>query len=219
MTQPMDVGTGALVPRRRRPAVLVVALVALVVFVAIGVTVVLLTGTGATAYRIVTPSQAGGLQRNGNPDTLPPSSAGYRNLQKILGAAPANTVSALYRSPDGLLFTVQAATGDFGDPGGLLGRMRASPPQGGGSILTITTRWEQLGATDPGPHGGRAACGQVLFGADARPSLLSSVHLTVCAWQTRHTVAMLTATIPQTMTPPRLADIMRRMRPDLERPA
>ncbi len=109
-------------------------------------------------------------------------------------------------------------TGDLGDPKDLLTRLRANPPVAERSaVLTITTKWNALAETDAGPHGGVAACGDVVISAGSLPT----AHLTQCAWQTEHTYGELWVPLSKsgTITTDGLADSMRRLHADLGKPA
>lgn len=137
----------------------------------------------------------------------------------------ARTTSAAIYQDDAktLVVTTQWGTGDLGDPADLLSRLRAHPPQAGGgstsSVLQIKTAWKDLAATDEGPHGGKAACGDVSISLGSLSSPQSQ--LTYCAWQTEHTFVALSAIASplRPVSPAQLGDIMRRMRPDLEKRA
>jgi hypothetical protein len=98
-------------------------------------------------------------------------------------------------------------------------RGSAHPPVAEESaIVTITTRWNALAETDAGPHGGVAACGDVVISASL--SALPTAHLTQCAWQTEHTYGELSVPLSKSgpVTTDGLANNMRRLRADLETP-
>jgi hypothetical protein len=208
-------------PRRRSTRLVVVAVVlAVVAAAAIALTVILVANSGETTYTIVTPAQAGGLPRDGTASTLDPSTPGYKNIQQVVNGRAKTTVSALYQNRStNLLITMQAGTGELGDPSDLLERLRAHPPQASQSLLKISTSWKSLTATAPGPHGGKAACGEVSIKLSQLSTLQTT--FTECAWQTGHTFVYLSAISSPTspVSPEELAGIMRRMRPDLEKPA
>jgi hypothetical protein len=192
---PADPSYAPPAPRGRRPTrlVVIVAVLAAVAVAAIAVTIVLVESSGEPTYTITTPVKAGGLPRTGTPSNLDPSTAGYKNLQQIVNGRAKTAVSALYQDrATNLLVTMQAATGDLGDPADLLARLRAHPPQAGqSSILKINTSWKSLAAADPGPHGGKAACGEVSIGLSSLSALQTG--FTECAWQTGHTLVYLSA--------------------------
>ena len=133
-----------------------------------------------------------------------------------------DTVGALYQDEArALAVTTQWGTGDLGDPADLLSRMRAHPPLAGqsNSFVQVKSAWKDLAATDEGPHGGKAACGDASISLGSVGTLQSQ--LAFCAWQTEHTFVSLSAITSPTkpLAPGELAKIMRRMRPDLEKPA
>ena len=76
--------------------------------------------------------------------------------------------------------------------------------------------WKQFGETEPGPHGGKAACGQVTAGGKGIPAL-SVALLTECAWQTEHTYGCLT--MLGSSPPEELAAVTRLFRDHVEKPA
>jgi hypothetical protein len=227
MTQPFGpVETPPVEPPARRPRGRVIAIsagAAAVVVIAVAVVVtVLVTGSGDTTYRIVTPAQAAGLKMGDTGATpMDISTPQYRNLQKVLANRARNPVTVLYQDTAGSLYGLTLATGDLGDPKDLLTRVRANPPVAGeSSVLTITTRWSSLAETEAGPHGGKATCGDVAISTGA--SSLPTAHLIQCSWQTEHTFGELGLPLNKTgkpVTADGLADVMRRLRADLEKPA
>jgi hypothetical protein len=205
--------------RRRRSDVLILAAAVATLIVVAAIAVIVIVPKGDRTYAITMPAQAGGLIRNGTASTLGPSTIGYRNIQQVVTGRPRTAVAALYQDPPRkLLLTVQAATGDFGDPADLPNRIRAHPPQAGQqpSLPKVNTSWTRLAATDPGPHGGRAVCGELSVSLSQLPPTKTT--FTDCAWQTRHTFVYLSAPVSP-LSVADLAEVMRRMRLDLEKPA
>jgi hypothetical protein len=204
--------------RRRRSDVLIVVAVGAALAVAAVLALVVVGSTDDRTYTITTPAQAGGLTRLGAASTVRPSTVGYENIQQVVNGRARTPVTALYQEPSRrLLLTLQATTGDLGDPAGLLNRLRAHPPQVGQSkVEEINSSWKRLAATDPGPHGGRAVCGELSVSAPR--SVPAESTITVCAWQTHHTFGYLFAPASP-LSVADLAEVMRQMRPDLEKPA
>jgi hypothetical protein len=197
----------------------ILAAVAVVILTIVAVVIVRSTSS-ETTYTLSAPDQAGGLSMTyGKPaQVFLPAHAG-NDLQKILGRRALDSTVALYRSQDGRVFGLDMASGDLADPKHLVSRLRTNPPASGNSNLHLsTTRWTSLAETDPGPHGGKAACGDVAVESHTPPE-----RALICSWQTRHTygnlvVYAVTQQGQQPMTVDQLADVMRRMRTDLEKP-
>ncbi|HEU5156452.1 MAG TPA: hypothetical protein VFU43_05605 [Streptosporangiaceae bacterium] len=204
----------------RRVIAVLAGVAALVVVAAVAVAVVVLR-SGETTYRIVTPAQAGGLKLGSSgPSPVDTASANYQNLQKVLRNRAQTAVNVVYEDTAGTLYSLKLASGDLGDPTDLLTRLRANPPVAERSaVLTITTRWNALAETNAGPHGGVAACGDVVISTGL--SSLPTGHLTQCAWQTEHTYGEVAVPLPKSgpVTTDGLANSMRRLRADLEKPA
>jgi hypothetical protein len=209
----------------RRLIAIIAAAATMLVIAAIVIVAVIVAGARETTYRIVTPAQAAGL-KIGNTGASPvdTTTPQYRNLQKLLVNRAQTAVNVVYEDTSGSLYSVRLASGDLGDPVDLLARLRANPPVAGqsslGSIVTITTRWSSLAETAAGPHGGTAACGDVAISTSL--STLPTTSLTQCAWQTEHTYGEVSVPLNKTgrpVTTGSLADIMRRLRTDLEQPA
>jgi hypothetical protein len=217
--EPIDPAYAPPAPPRRRSGVIILVAVAVVGLAAIAVTIALIETSGETTYTIVTPPTAGGIGIDGKPSTLQPSDIGYKNIQDVVGGRAKTTISALYRDPSRGLLTVQAATGDLGKPDDLLNRLRAHPPQAGESVIKLNSSWKRLIETDPGVHGGKAVCGELSISVSSLS--LPQAGLTECDWQTAHTYMSLSliASPGKQLTAEQLADVMRRMRPDLEKPA
>jgi hypothetical protein len=124
-------------------------------------------------------------------------------------------VSATYSDGDRKILFI-GASGKFPNPNGLVGKLRGSG-SGSQSASGVSTTWTEV---DPGPHGGKGACGE------SSSTIATQVKVSFCAWQTSSTfgevmvmpnVTTLAAAAPPTsVSATELAGIMRRMRPDLE---
>jgi hypothetical protein len=174
------------------------------------------------AYKIRTPSVAGGWKISASgPGGFTTADLQASRLQILVDGKARHAVAAFYDDPatstdpnTGIQVVFDGATGSLGNPAGLIARLRADPnlvttlP---GAIVT----WHEVA---PGPHGGRAACGDV-----TDPAVSALARVPFCAWQTTTTFGQLTllpnALGPLTMTADALGDLMRRMRLDVETPA
>lgn len=167
----------------------------------------------AADYRIVTPPNAGGWRiSTSGPDGLTLADLEASRMQRLVDGKAQHGVASFYTDPaTGTTVIFDGASGPLGDPADLIARLRADPTQ----ITTLPgakVTWHEV---DPGPHGGRAACGDV-----TDPSLSPLVRVPFCVWQTTTSFGQLTQLPngpgPGNLTADALADLMRRMRPDLE---
>jgi hypothetical protein len=188
--------------------VLGLALLAAGLIIAIALT----TSGDGDGYDVATPRVAGGLVIEGEGGSEMDSEALNRTeAQVIVGRRATRGVSANYAGANvRVTFTGVAGT-DLGDPADLVTRLNANPPQ----VLQRFPGRVSWAEVDPGPHGGKAACGTVTAELAGRP-----VTVVTCAWQTRQTFGQLTEVPPtggnQTLSANAMAELMRRMRADLE---
>ncbi|WP_067828941.1 hypothetical protein [Actinomadura kijaniata] len=167
----------------------------LVLAVAAGGYAALARFSGPPEYKIVTPASVAGMRK----DTREPAagaaypfvSAGVEN-----GAVAGPRAVAVYL--DGarnVLF--MGGTGAVGDPAAFLRRARPS--------TTIRT-----GPAAPARNGGQAVCGTF--------AVLADVHA-YCAWATETSYGVVASNTPSALArPAELRDLMRRLRPEVERP-
>jgi hypothetical protein len=194
---------------------LVVGAVALVAVIA--VVVVVVSGGGGTKYEIATPSSAGGLtQDTSSNSVLKSAAAGARSqAQSTLGGTVDNVVTATYADGDRKILFI-GATGKFQNPDSLVSKLR-SRSGSGTTAQGVSFLWTE---TDPGPHGGKGACGE------GRSTTITSVKVSFCAWQTSSTfgevmvmpsvTSLGSSSSSRSVSASELGAIMRRMRPDLE---
>jgi hypothetical protein len=212
-TGPLPAMPGAPPARRRRPPrLLLLAGAGLVAAVMLGAGVLAFrtvggaakdartTGVPASKKVIDAGAVAGGLRKDGL--TAPQASAAY---PFVAGAVEAGGVPvaekglAVYTeepvSQVNVLFA--GGTGQIGDPADFLQKARP------------TTFIAGQGA-DPGPKGGKAVCGQF--------AVLADTH-TYCAWATKDSFGVV-ASNRATLNPQfaLMADVMRRIRKDVEKP-
>ncbi|GAA4233377.1 hypothetical protein GCM10022254_35710 [Actinomadura meridiana] len=143
---------------------------------------------------------AGGLRKDGL--TAPPASAAYPFVAGAIRAAGATVAArgqAVYTQeparPVNVLFV--GGTGSLGDPAGFL--QKAQP-----------TTFIAGQDADPGRRGGKAVCGTF--------AVLAETH-TYCAWATEDSYGVVASNRPS-LNPhfTLMADLMRRIRKDVERP-
>jgi hypothetical protein len=164
------------------------------------------------AYQIRTPPLAGGWKISASgPGGLTVADIAASPLQLLVFRKARHARAAFYTDPvTGIQVLFGGASGPLGNPADLIARLRADP----GVVTThrgVVVTWHEVA---PGPHGGRAACGEI------SPSQSPGAPLPFCAWQTTTTFGLLTeldtTPVGLGMTVDGLASRMRRMRPDLE---
>jgi hypothetical protein len=208
--QQQPYGQAAYPPAKKSRTGLVIGLlvgaIALVAVIVVGV--VFATGGSGKQYQIVATESAGGL--NLLPDSVPESSPGSskdkRQYQLEYGGTVDSGVFTTY-ADGGTDLVFGGVNGKFRDPDKLVSRLRSA------SLLPGVSVWKDI---DPGPHGGKAACGE-----NATDPTIS-----FCAWQTSSTFGEIMAMpspetlrkdlSPKSVSVTELADSMRRMRLDLE---
>ncbi|MFD0687554.1 hypothetical protein [Actinomadura fibrosa] len=154
----------------------------------------------ASTKRIATAAIAGGLRKDGV--TAPPASAAYPFVAAAVragGIPAAKDGTAVYTDqPTGevnVLF--MGGTGQVGDPAEFLRKIRPT---------TFVTGQN----ADAGAGGGRALCGTF--------AVLADVHL-YCAWATKDSYGIVASNVSTPGEPvPLMADLMRRVRQDVEKP-
>jgi hypothetical protein len=175
------------------------------------------TGSPAAAYLIVAPPAAAGWKiTEAGPGGATLSLLEASPLMQHFYGVAGRTAAGIYfdpasgASPDSAASVVfGGASGSLGDPAGLIARLRADPGQAV-SRPGVVAGWHEV---DPGPHGGRAACGDVTY-------LSPPARVPFCTWQTPTSwgeLSQLPATpVSGVLTTDGLASLMRRMRADLE---
>jgi len=190
-------------PPRKNKAGLVLALVggAVVVLIIAVVAIVAASGGGSKQYTITAPPTAGGYQQV-NDSSGDVYGSTFRNLLGDKG----NVVSATY-DVNGTKVTFTGVSGtDMGSANGFREGLQSTSA---GANVTIHD-------TDPGGDG-TAGCAEIT---------VATVTVPLCYWQTDTSLGMVTATPDISTTGnisamewTRLADVMRQMRPDVEKPA
>ncbi|MEO3824762.1 hypothetical protein [Actinomadura sp. B10D3] len=211
-TGPLPPVTGAPPVRRRRPPkILLLAggvMVAVVMLAAAALAVRTVGGAAKDARTTGTPASkkvinagavAGGLRRDGL--TAPQASAAYPFVAGAVdaGGVPVakNGLAVYTEEPVGRLNVLFAGgTGQVGNPADFL--QKAQP-----------TTFISGQDADPGSKGGKAVCGQF--------AVLAETH-TYCAWATKDSFGIVASNLP-TLNPqfPLVADVMRRIRKDVEK--
>ncbi|MGP4029777.1 hypothetical protein [Actinomadura sp. 3N407] len=158
------------------------------------------TGVPASGKVIIAGAKAGGLRKDAL--TAPQASAAYpfvAGAVKAAGVPVAKGGQAVYGQepvrPVNVLF--MGGTGQVGDPEAFLQKVQPTTFIAGQDA-------------DPGQKGGKAVCGTF--------AVLADTH-TFCAWATRDSFGVVASNRP-TLSPqfPLMADVMRRIRNDVERP-
>ncbi|WP_285497231.1 hypothetical protein [Actinomadura sp. NBRC 104425] len=155
-------------------------------------------GTKAARHRITAAAVAGGLQRTPG---MPAATAAYPFIASAVragGAERAGNVAAVYadlpQRSQNVVFL--GGTGKIGDPAAFLRRARPS------TVLTARN-------VKPGKGGGRGVCGTF--------AVLSDVHV-YCSWATETSFGFVASNLPTVGDDTAaMADLMRRMRADLEK--
>ncbi|MEU6039021.1 hypothetical protein ABZ801_26795 [Actinomadura sp. NPDC047616] len=155
-------------------------------------------GTKAPRHRVTAAAVAGGLQRTPG---MPAASAAYPFLASAVragGAERPGNVAAVYadlpQRSQNVVFL--GGTGKIGDPAAFLRKVRP------GTVLTARD-------VKPGKGGGRGVCGTF--------AVLSDVHV-YCSWATESSFGFVASNMPTVGDgTPAMADLMRRMRADLEK--
>ncbi len=163
-----------------------------VLLVLIVVVAVAFGGEPSKKYAVGTPSSAGGLVLDRSSGAITGTvTSRERAIVKDTGAKIRTTVSGFYRDPSSSSFLPVGVVfvGGTGDMGDPDTFLRGTGP----STATVT---------DPGGDG-KGAC-------------VTAGSTTTCMWATEHSFGMVTPTTPK--SPADLSVLMRRMRPDLERP-
>ncbi|MEO3781722.1 hypothetical protein ABGB12_00165 [Actinocorallia sp. B10E7] len=183
--------------------ILALAGAAVVVVILAVVAVVSLSGgdgIGSQKYTVSAPATAGGY-----PQVTDSSGDPYGNAFKNLLGSRGTVVSATY-DVNGSKVTFTGVSGtDMGDTNGFRQGLESSSA---GAQVTIHD-------TDPGGSG-TAGCAEIT---------VATVTVPLCYWQTDTSLGMVTASPDingasvTSMQWTQLADIMRRMRPDVEKPA
>lgn len=191
----------------------------------LGAVVVLAGGAGATAfaltggsppppatYRIATPHSAGEWRISNGPSNLSPADLSDSEIQRMAGGLAKNAVTAFYtRTSPSTVVIFHGATGPLGDPAGLINRLHANPNLIS-EIPGASVTWREVA---PGPHGGRAACG------DVTSSGVLPVTIPFCVWQTTTSLGQFVQ-LPSpgiesgALSPDDLGAVMRSLRGDLE---
>ncbi len=176
-------------------------IVAVVVIIIVVVVVANLGGAGSDKYTISTPPTAGGY-----PQVNDSTGDTYGNTFRNLLGSQGTVVSATYDA-GGTKVTFTGVSGsNLGSSDGFRQGL-----QGSGASVTIHD-------TDAGGPG-KAACAEIT---------VATVTIPLCYWQTDTSLGMLTASPDLTSVTSgggqsigwsQLADIMRKMRPDVEKPA
>ncbi|WP_146150303.1 hypothetical protein [Actinomadura rubrobrunea] len=192
----------------RRAGVILALAAAVGIVAALGVGAFMLNSGGGTAqrtggqkapkHRVTAAASAGGLQRAPG---LPAASAAYPFIAAAVragGAERPGNVSAVYADLPARTQNVVfiGGTGQIGDPAAFLRKARPS--------TVLTTR-----EVRPGRGGGRGMCGTF--------AVLSDVHV-YCSWATPSSFGFVASNLPTVGDEiPRMAELMRRMRADLEK--
>jgi len=190
-------------PPKKNKTGLILALAGAAVVVVIVAVIVVVSlsgggGIGGQKYTISTPPSAGGYPQAGDSGSDP-----YGNAFKNLLGSRGTVVSAAY-DVNGTTVTFTGVSGtDMGDADGFRQGLANS-----GSGANITHH-----DTDPGGSGS-AGCAEIT---------VATVTVPLCYWQTDTSLGMVTASPSLTggtsMNWNQLADVMRQMRPDVEKPA
>ncbi|WP_067477371.1 hypothetical protein [Actinomadura hibisca] len=193
-------------PKSRAGLVIGLVIGALALIVVAGIVVVVLARAGGgDEYTITTPATVAGRQRDTSTESrLSTQMSSLRSqLESQSGGKIDSFVSAFYKDasggtsltvPQGVMFV--GGTGEMGDPDAFVRGFREAG-QKAGSVVT---------ETEPGPHGGKAACGQVSG---------SGVTISQCAWATRSSFGVVVPTTPGTSTGT-AAELMRTFRGEVE---
>ncbi|TDD64807.1 hypothetical protein [Actinomadura rubrisoli] len=158
------------------------------------------TAVSASKKRIAAVANAGGLRKDAM--TVPLASAAYPFVAAAVqagGVPVAKDGTAVYtEEPAGKLNVLFiGGTGRVGDPGAFLQRIRPT---------TFITGQN----ASAGKDGGRAQCGTF--------AVLADVHL-YCAWATKDSYGVVASNVSTPSQPvPVMADLMRRIRRDVEKP-
>lgn len=159
---------------------------------------------GGPDYEIATPASAGGLQKEEGNSDLAKLEGTKQELKQQAGAELESVVSASYKNSDGGSVFFIGGTGNV-DADGFVKGFTESAKKAGGPIKE----------TDPGQLGGKAVCTQ---------QGNATLKISYCAWADGSTFGMVMpmpkvglGASPQTMDMDQVGDLMRKMRPDLQK--
>jgi hypothetical protein len=198
-------------PKRKSSTGLIIGLVGgglvLVVILAIVILAVSNGGDGGKKYDIATPSTAAGLSRD--PSTESSLSATISTIRGQMETSARGKIdsfsSAFYKDPNG------ASTGGIAPAGVMfIGGTGDLSGQSDDFIKGFKEAASRSGTpatdTEPGSHGGHAACATISR---------SSVSISECAWATSSTFGVVVPTSPNTSVES-TADLMRKFRDSVE---
>lgn len=205
--QPPEGGYGYVPPpKKSRKALILSVTAAIVAAVVVGGAVTYALQGDETRHEVVTPDSAGGLQRarDAEADLEEAVSTLRQSLDQQGDVTIKTFVSAVYSEggtdettgePKNLLF-IGATIEELADPGSFVAGFRQTAEESNGEFSEI----------EPGDGGGQGVCAVLDVGGGNK--------VTECAWVTSDSFGEVVSLTPRTAD--EVAELMRKMRPDLE---